>query len=78
MPTAKMIKYGRTRYKSKEHPLYTVWRNIRNCYDCAEVWVDFETFCADVGTRPHRHDLKRLCTLLPFGPDNWRWKRRLL
>lgn len=76
MPVANMIAYGRRTYKTKEHPLYKTWRNLRYTQDYEDVWDDFAVFCEDVGQRPHRTDLKRINDDLPYGPNNFLWKRR--
>lgn len=77
MAPAKLIPYGRVRYKTKEHPLYKTWRNIRHTYPYEDVWDDFKLFCATVGQRPHKSDLRRLDVESPFGPENWYWKPRV-
>ena len=77
MAPTKFVKYGRANYKTKEHPLYKTWRNIRYTYDYEKIWDEFSVFCLAVGQRPFKTDLKRLDASLPFGPDNWHWKKRV-
>lgn len=77
MVPVKFIPYGRVRYKAKEHPLYSTWRNIRSQHPCVEIWKEFRKFCADVGLRPYKSDLRRISNEQPFGPNNWYWKKRV-
>ena len=77
MPVAKLVKYGRTQYEAKRHPLYSVWKNMRSQHPCTDDWREFRKFAADVGQRPHKSDLRRIDPDKPFGSDNFYWKRRV-
>jgi len=73
MAVRQNVKYGRVRYITSKHPLYTTWKNMLIQNPDAE-WSSFAHFTASVGIRPPRTKLKRLDESKPFGPDNWQWR----
>jgi hypothetical protein len=63
-------------YQLTDHPLKTIWKNIRsrhpNGYPAA--WQRFDSFLAEVGDRPtEKHQLRRIDPTLPFSKENAAW-----
>jgi hypothetical protein len=73
----------------RHSPEYTTWRAmLRRCNDEKHVdyrmyggrgikvcdhWLEFESFLADVGTRPEGKSLDRIDSNKGYSPDNVRW-----
>ena len=58
---------------------YKAWVALRRRYsnggaEICERWAHFESFFADMGTRPRGTKLVRIDNGKPFGPDNCAWK----
>ncbi len=62
----------------EQHPLYQTWSTARRNTQAQMVpeWRDnFWAFVTCVGDKPTAHTMRRVNTTLPFGPDNWHWKK---
>jgi len=62
---------------NKEHPLYSKWRTITRLEKglaVCERWKSFLNFIQDLPSpSPKNHQLRRLNSSEPFGPENYYW-----
>ena len=71
------VYYCRRKYGSrKKHPLYGLWRRMKQHTPYAPEWEDIEVFGNDVGRQPPRTFLRRVDETKPIGPGNFHWKPR--
>lgn len=65
--------------EKRNHPFYMLWfERKQGGYLCDE-WLDFKTFVEAISPKPDGYFfLIRLDGSKPFGPDNFKWREKLL
>lgn len=59
-------------------PYWYLWKVRKDKGQLGPEWLSTDRFAQDIHPRPKDHSLQRIDDSLPFGPDNFYWKPKII